>query len=258
MTRHQRNRPLALMLVAAIAAIAAAAGCTMLERRPGEGDRVLSHVVRPGETLEDLADDYYGDPRRAREIRRFNDIDRGETPEPGAKLDIPMSAKDMQTLDRRRRARVPYNEGLELVEGGSVLDASTLFRRAIDLDPRFAEAHYNLGATYVRMKAYEKARDSFKKAAKLRSDNADYRYAIGSAHFHLERYDRAANEFRKALKIDPYHLKAAYSIALAYEKMQHSKRAKKYWRLYLRLDDSSEWADEARKRLQSRESQQKR
>jgi tetratricopeptide (TPR) repeat protein len=237
-------RPLTL----AIVAIVAAAGCTTMERRPDEGDRVLTHEVRPGETFEDLADDYYGDADRAKEIRRFNDIDRGETPQPGEKLDIPMSAEDMLILERRRRARVPYNEGLELVEGGSLLDASNLFRRAVELDPRFAQAHYNLGATYLRMEAWDKAREAFVRASRLRRDNADYRYAIGNADFRLGRYRRAAEEFGEALDLDPTHLKAAYSIALVHEKMG-SPKAPTYWRRYLQLDDSSEWAEEARRRL---------
>lgn len=234
--------------VTAIALAALLAGCAP---RHGPNDRVLRHVVEDGESLEDVAADFYGSTRRAREIRRFNDIDRGEEPAAGRELRIPMTPDDMVFLERRRRARVPYNAGLELVAKGSYLDASTRFREAVELDPDFAAAHYNLGTTYQRMKAGEKAHEQFEKAVDLRPDNADYHFALGGSCFHLERYRRAAREFRRALDIDPFHLQARFSYAATLEKLGRLDDARREWRRYLELDDSSAWADKARTRLEA-------
>lgn len=233
----------------ALAAAALVAGCA--GPRHGPNDRVLSHVVEEGESLEDVAAEYYGSTRRAREIGRFNDIDRGEEPVAGSELRIPMTSKDMAFLERRRRARVPYNAGLELVTEGSWLDASVRFREAIELDPDFAEAHYNLGTTYQRMKSQEKARDEFEKAVHLRPDDADYHFALGGACFHLEHYRQAEREFRRALDIDPFNLRARFSYAATLEKLGREDAARREWRRYLELDDSSEWADKARARLEA-------
>lgn len=248
-----RVRPRPAAAVAVAFSLAIIAGCAT--HRPGPDDRVLRHVVAEDETLADLADDYYGNPRRAGDIRRFNDIDRGDAPAPGTELRIPMTPRDMETLERRRAARIPYNEGLELVADGDYLDASVRFREAVELDARFAEARYNLGAVYQRMGTYEKAFDEFEEAAQLRPDNADYRFAAGGARFHLEQYDRAVREFRRALDIDPFHLRARYSLAAALEKLGRTRDAREQWRHYLKLDDDSAWADKARARLEALEAQ---
>jgi tetratricopeptide (TPR) repeat protein len=222
-------------------------GCAT--HRPGPDDRVLRHVIAEDESVEDLADEYYGDAGRAREIRRFNDIGRGDDPDAGTELRVPMTPDDLAALERRRAARVPYNAGLKLVRDGSYLDASVRFREAVELDPRFAQGHYNLGAAYQRMGANEKALDEFEEAASLRPKNADYRFAVGGAYFHLEKIDRAVREFRRALEIDPFHLQARYSLAVALEDAGRLDDARAEWRRYLEIDSDSAWADRARARL---------
>jgi hypothetical protein len=61
------------------------------EPRAGEGPALRRHVVREGETIEELAQRYCKDPGRAADIRRMNALVlRGETtPVPGMTLLIP-------------------------------------------------------------------------------------------------------------------------------------------------------------------------
>jgi tetratricopeptide (TPR) repeat protein len=224
-------------------------GCA--SHRPGPDDRVLRHELGEDESVEDVADEYYGNARRARDIRRFNDIGRGDDPEAGTELRIPMTPDDLGALERRRAARIPYNAGLKLVRDGSYLDASVRFREAVELDPHFAQAHYNLGAAYQRMDANEKALDEFKEAASLRPKSADYRFAVGGAYFHLGKPDRAVREFRRALEIDPFHRQARYSLAAALEDAGRLDDARAEWRRYLEIDSDSAWADRARARLEA-------
>jgi tetratricopeptide (TPR) repeat protein len=237
-----------VILIAAVVALAPLMGCAQKNRKSSEADKVLTHVVAQGETLEDIADGYYGDPARASDIRKFNDLTSNEL-SAGEEVRVFMSADDLEALGLRKRARRPYNAGLELAERGSYLDATVKFREAVDLDPDFAEARYNLGVTYQKLDAHDKAIEQFKSAIDLRTDNPLYYYALGNSYFHLERYDRAASEFRRALKIDTRYLKAQYSLAVALEKAGKSSRAAKEWRRYLELDSDSLWAERARARL---------
>lgn len=253
--RRLRGVVHAALCAAVLAVPAAMTGCSAFQRHDVADERVLVHVVKEGDTVEGIADDYYGDRKRAREIRRFNDVARGEEVEVGTKLRVPMAPKDMETLERRRGARAPYNRGLGLAEKGSYLDASVAFREAVELDPRFAEAHFNLGVAYQRIKANDKALDELREAARLRPDNADYHYAVGGAYFRVERYRHAIDSFERAIKIDPFHAKARYSLAVALEKLGRVREAREAWRRYLQIDDSSEWADEARSHLEKLESQ---
>ncbi len=219
-------------------------------RRPVEGEKVLRHTVQVDETLEEIAEDYYGDPGRADEIARFNEVS-GDEMIPGAVLRVPMTPKELEALHHREKARPPYNEGLALAERGSYLDATERFQQAIDLDPGFAEAWFNLALTHQRLHVLGRAVDEYRKAVKLRPQNTDYRYALGGAYFHMEKYREAIATFEKTLKIDPRHRKAQYSLALAREKTGQVARARVAWERYLELDDTSEWADQARSHLES-------
>jgi len=222
--------------------------CAPRIRRPVAGEKVVVHTVAPGESIEDIATDYYGEPGRAREIARFNGIHSDEAP-PGSVLRIPLTPDEMAALSRREQARVPYNEGLALISRGSWLDATRRFRRATQMDPRFSEAYYNLGVAYARMKSYRAAARELGVAVKLRPRRADFANALGTAFFHLEKWHDAIRAFRKALDANPHHLKAQFSLAAAYEKDGQIKNARRAWRRYLELDDTSEWAKRARHKL---------
>lgn len=223
-------------------------GCARKMRKPVEGEKVLTHEVTPDETLETIADTYYGDPERGDEIREFNLLETDELTA-GDVLRVYMTPEDMEALALRKRARVPYNAGLNLAAQGAYLEAITKFKEAVELDPDFAEARYNLGVTFQKLDAHEKAVEEIERAVKLRSKNPDYHYAMGNSYFHLQRYDRAAREFERALKLNTDHLKAQFSLAASLEKSGNTARARREWRRYLELDGDSEWAKRARARL---------
>jgi tetratricopeptide (TPR) repeat protein len=222
--------------------------CGQRTRKPVAGEKVLTHVVAEGETLEMIADDYYGDPERARDIREFNLLETNDLT-PGDVVRIYMDPDDMEALVRRKRARVPYNAGLDLAQRGAYLDAISEFREAAELDPTFAEAFYNLGVTYQKLDSHKKAIEQFEIAVDLRSDDADYHFAMGNSYFHLEKYDRAVRAFERALSANPNYLKAQYSLALSLEKSGNKTRARREWQRYLEMDSDSEWAERARARL---------
>jgi len=234
----------AIIIGVAIATVTA--GCSQYGRKP---EVTLTHTVKQGETAESIAGDYYGNLRRGRSILKFNHLDKDEV-KPGTKLRLPMTAKEMAALDTREKARVPYNEGLNLVTKGSYLDATVRFRDAIRLDENFADAHYNLGVAYQRMKAYDRALDELETAIDLDARDPRYHNALGTVRFRQEDYKRAVRAFESALKLDPRHLKAQFSLAATFEKLGRTKDARAAWERYLELDGNSEWATRARENLE--------
>lgn len=233
-----------------LAALLVAGGCSQFGKPDAE--YVLEHEVASGETAEEIARNYYGDPARARDIIRYNHLDDDYVAS-GDTLKVPMSQEDMVGLRQRERARTPFNRALELVERGSFLDASTMFKEALVLDPGFVDAYYNLGVTYQRMKAFPEAADAFEHAVKLDPRRAEYRYALGSVRFHQQEYAKALEAFRGALAINALHTKAQYSLATTLEKLGRDDEAIAAWRRYLEIDDDSEWARQARQRLEDLE-----
>jgi tetratricopeptide (TPR) repeat protein len=214
----------------------------------GPQDRVYSHKVEAGETLADIADEYYGDPSRVRTLETFNELQQ-DAVEPGMMIRIPMNSKDIEHLRVRERAREPYNRGLALAENGSYLDAIQQFQESLSIDPKFIDARYNLGVTLQKMKSYDRALDQFKKVVRERPDVPEYHFARGNSYFYLERYDDAAMAFEDVMKRARNHVKAQYSLAVCYEKMGQKDKAKQAWQRYLEIDSNSVWATEARKRL---------
>lgn len=63
-------------------------------RSSRQADKVYLHEVESGETLEYIAEEYYGDPEHAERISEFNEIQDGEL-RPGMVLRVPMSEKDV-------------------------------------------------------------------------------------------------------------------------------------------------------------------
>jgi tetratricopeptide (TPR) repeat protein len=234
--------------ILALVAVVAISGCGPKTRKPVEGERVLRHEVAEGESLQQIADDYYGDAGRHDEIKEFNLLDSDDV-KPGDVVRIYMTPEDMEVLGRRKKARIPYNAGLDLVSRGSYLDAIGKFKEAIELAPQFTEAIYNLGVTYQKLNAHDRAIDQFESAARMNSGNADYYFAIGNSYFHLEQYPEAVSSFERALKLDKRNLKAQYALATTLEKSGQTSRAIRAWRRYLDMDNDSEWAERARDRL---------
>jgi tetratricopeptide (TPR) repeat protein len=221
-------------------------GCAREARRPS--GKVYLHKLEYGETLADVAEEYYGDPARASAIEEFNDLD-DEPPASGTVLRVPMTETDITRLATRERARVSYNRGLELVQKAAYVDALAEFQDALEVDPRFADALYNLGVTLHMLKSYEKAREKLQDAVSLRPKNAKYQFALGNALFHLEEFAEARRAFETVLDSDAGNAKALYSLAVCYEKLGEKDKAIAAWERYLSLDATSAWAVEARKRL---------
>jgi tetratricopeptide (TPR) repeat protein len=226
-------------------------GCAKEVREP-EG-KVYLHKVADGETLKDIADEYYGNPERASFVGEFNGISGGTGLTPGTVLRVPMTLEDLDRMKTREQADVPYNEGLALAEKASYIDAMEKFREAIALDPGYADARYNLGVTLYMVKSYDKSKEELERAVELRPKNAKYLFALGNSLFHLDDIGKAASTFEAVMELDPSNTKALYSLAVCYEKLEEKEKAIKAWKRYLELDATSGWGIEAKKRLDALE-----
>ncbi len=247
-TNRRSQAVRAILMVVAILLLAS--GCARRARMPAEDEKVYLHLVAAEESLEQIAEDYYGDPDRADDLRDYNDLGDGQ-PDPGSYIHVPLNGEERRYLKQREVARVPYNAGLELVGRGAYVDAVRKFQAALDLDPGLVDARYNLGVTYQKMKAYDKAIVHYRTVYNMRKRNPKYSFAIGYCHFHQQRHKEAIRWFERVLKLQPAHARAQYSLAVTYDKLGRRDQAIKAWRRYLEIDAGSDWADEARRRLEN-------
>lgn len=244
---------LARLLLCVVAAVPLAGGCGWGGRRSGPpGDTIYLHKVGAGESLEDIAEMYYGDAGRARALAKFNDIARDDV-RAGMVLRVPLRDADVRRLKARRLAQAPYNKGVKLAEQGAYVDAARKFQAALSADPEFADARYNLGVAFQQMKKHERALGQFERIKGELRDDPKYYFAVGNSYFYLKRYTDAAMAFENVIARAASHKKAQYSLAVCYEKLGERDKARAAWQRYLELDPDSAWAVEARRRLESLE-----
>ncbi len=237
-----------LIIVCCLVCVISCAG-----RRPGtpgrRTERTVTHRVLGGETWESIARDYYGDRSRAEEVAAHNGFVGHEQPPVGVGIRIPLSRHDVRSLEKRLEAARIYNIGLELASSGNFAEAVMKFEEALRIDTGMKEARFNLAISYQKQGLQRRAIALLGELLSSYPENREYHFALGHSLFSTGDLAGAEASFRQTLAIDPLHLKALFSIAVVHEKMGKEKMAAAEWKRYLDLDPGSEWADEARSRL---------
>jgi protein O-GlcNAc transferase len=95
-------------------------------------------------------------------------------------------------------------------------DAIGSFRRAIDLRPDLAEAHYQLGYTLSLQGRLDEALVASQRAVALDPAHVDAHCNIGYALLHRGRVDEAISSLEQALSIRPDYVKALNNLGTAY------------------------------------------
>src|SRR5215211_6848891 len=84
-----------------------------------------------------------------------------------------------------------YKEGVNYALAGLFPQAIEILQRAVQLDPRHADAHYALGHAYFDLKQWRNAIESLKVAVELNPKDADARDRLGLARAMLWEEDNA-------------------------------------------------------------------
>ena len=96
------------------------------------------------------------------------------------------------------------NLGNLLRDLGKLQEAELSTRKAIELNPNFANAHSNLGNVLKDLGKLQEAENSYRKAIELHPDFA-YAYSnLGNVLKDLGKLQEAENSYRKAIELNPY------------------------------------------------------
>lgn len=215
------------------------------------GTMVLEHTVGPGETLALIADNYYGDPDRRDDIARDNGLTNPDRIVPGSMLQLRFTDAEWDDARRRAEALVPYNKGVEAMGREMLGEAEKQFRAALQIAPDLVAARYNLALVLLKRGHTESALELLEQLTTERPLDKDFRFARGNALFQAARFDEAAVQFEAALERDPRFKRAAYGLARSLQEAGATDRAIAAWQAYLVLDDTSSWADAARRNLKT-------
>ncbi|MFH1689024.1 MAG: tetratricopeptide repeat protein [Candidatus Eisenbacteria bacterium] len=228
-------------------------GCAFPPSRSGSGAgtlEIVSHTVSSGETLASIADDYYGTPRGSSYLADVNGIDVGYLLETGAVVDVPVGEEDIERYRRRTEAKIFYNRGTTLANGGDYAKAQGEFAAALKADPRFVDAAYNLGVVLLAAGEPERAVVILEQTLVVRPDEPLFEFALGKAHFDAGRVPAALDHFERAVELDSQLEDARFARAVALLKLGERDEAIFALDLYLREFPDGTWAESARMELE--------
>jgi protein O-mannosyl-transferase len=119
-------------------------------------------------------------------------------------------------------------------------EAIAHYSRALELNPRFAEAHNNLAATFMLAGRVDEALQHWATAIEIEPRYPDARYNFGSALLQLGRLEEATSQLQIATQLNPRNPDAFYNLATALQQLGRREQAiTSYERsLRLKLDDA--------------------
>ena len=109
--------------------------------------------------------------------------------------------------------RVFSNYGIFLNEIGKQKEAELKLRKAISLNPNYANAYYNLAVLFIGQGNFEKAELKLRKAISLNPSYANAYYNLGFILKDLGRLQEAVSFYQKVLDIDPQFTDAYLSLS---------------------------------------------
>ncbi len=115
----------------------------------------------------------------------------------------------------------------------SMLMATQLFQKAIDLDPRYAEAYAGLGESYSSLYLdaernvawLDKAIESSLKALMYDPTLSEAYAALGLSYFNKQLYDDAVTASQKAIELDPNNFLGYWILGRIYHNRDRDKEA---------------------------------
>ena len=77
------------------------------------------------------------------------------------------------------------------------------FRKAIELNPSYAKAHYNLGTLFLKLGDYREALEALREAIRLNPRSSDALYNLAAAYAQLGDKENALQFLKQAIEVNP-------------------------------------------------------
>jgi len=144
-----------------------------------------------------------------------------------------------------------FEQGCKLDSNRSTYaEAIEAYKRALDCDPDFADAHCNLGSVYFNQDRIASSRICFERALVIDPNHIEANLNLATLLEEEGRFQMALRHYKVAIAADPLYADAHVSLALVYEKIGLRRKARGHWRRYLQLEPAGAWVEIARQRLQ--------
>ena len=168
-------------------------------------------------------------------------LKRREPPPMAALMDSPPLAED-STADQ-------YFTAASILDDGSPEnfdEASTAYRRALEIDPYLVPALINLANIHYSRDEIAEAQALYERAIAIDPEVFEAHFNLGNIFHDLGRYREAQACYRDALKLNATYADAHFYLAVTMEKNGQSHEARAHWKAYQQLAPNGEWVELAR------------
>ena len=133
-----------------------------------------------------------------------------------------LCAASVAAGDRPAEAQTAYDDGLKASAAGKLPEALKLFDKAVEADPKFADAYHDRGWVYSLQHKKDAAFADLARAIKLAPKDSQNYWYRGMMRINLERdYPKAIKELTSAIELDPKN--ARYFNVRGFAKLQQRK-----------------------------------
>jgi tetratricopeptide (TPR) repeat protein len=169
-------------------------------------------------------------PESGQQLFRFDVADLAKRVKPLAER----SAREARGADTELRAEDWYQLGCEL-ETSTPAEARDAYRRAIELDPRHADAHTNLGRLLHEAGELTAAEAHYRLALEARPSDVTAAFDLGVVLEDRGRPTDAIEAYELALDLDAECADAHYNLARLYERLGRATAAVRHLKIYRKL-----------------------
>ena len=143
--------------------------------------------------------------------------------------------------------------GVVLLQFRQIDRALEWFRRAVELDPGYGDAHLNYAIALAEANRWEEAVEGYRKALRMPTLTTPHvaQQNLGVALLNLKRYAQAEDALRYALSMDPQLVAAYYNLGLVLTAGNRREEARAAFRKARELAPDSQFGQAAAERLKA-------
>ncbi|MFD2570085.1 tetratricopeptide repeat protein [Spirosoma soli] len=170
---------------------------------------------------------YYSHDEIKNQKARFEDLYQNEV-EPSKKQKLYWEVEAREKALRLQmelgvRAETSYPEIKELIELGNIYheqnkyaEAISVYKQAVEINPKSEIAWYGLGSSFYWLNDYEQAISAYKKATQIKSDFESAWHNMGLAHINQQEYQQVHYAFSKVIELNPSNITAWRNLGIIY------------------------------------------
>lgn len=156
-----------------------------------------------------------------------------------ATTDRIVSALDLLQPEPHRRTAEEWYAYADEIEAADPGAAEEAYRRAIEIDNSFAEAHLNLGRLLHASGMVDQALDEYRAARTIDDEDAVTHYNIGVACQDLGNSEGAVAAYERAIELAPRFADARYNLSTLYEELGETALAVQHLHAYRDLTEGA-------------------